>query len=964
VQSKLIPSSPKNPCPVCDRTKDSDCRISQDGNLVHCKTFPDGTEVEGWHYLGRNKLNFQGMYRRKEEQPAALTKTPRQRETREFPYPDRQGKPLVKVTRMDNGQGEKKFFQSHWDGQRYVPGNPEGIRKQVPVYNFAAAREAIEQGETIFLVEGESAVHALSELGIVSITTIGGSGGYANYGDYREDLAGARLVLCPDRDANGLKYMANFERDFPDQIEGYYLAGTAELWRNPQGGMDIDDDIRDHRMTKEQILAKVIDAVAYRDFIPPTELVATTDEKIDGGKPRFLTSWDGGLQYESFTEGSQKRVLVGNHLAAIANTENPEGGDTGVLLEFRNRKGVTKRLQIAHAGLVGDGLEILKELATRGYYYHRKQRNLLLDYLFGLGEEVTRTIVIADKSGWVNDSFLTPAKTYGDSDLCFRDPEPDNSLIEFKGTIEGWKSSVAAKCSGNSRLIFALGCAFAAPLLDIAQIESGGFHLVGTTSIGKTTALNLAASVAGLKNIPNWRSTANALEGKAAEFNHMLLPLDEIGQADPIAVGASAYMLGNGQGKNRMGKTLATIKPKTWELLFLSTGEVSMDDYLRKAGMTVKGGMEARMPSFPADAGAGHGVFENLHGYSTAKEFVQALEEALGRQQGHGLDAYLTDLVKQRQAEGFDKQLREQVHQVAGTLSQKYSDSAVGRVAVRLALVQVGLEFAHGCGLLPFPIEQCGWAVAQMLAAWLQFRGGEGSIEIKEACNRIEYLFVSNQYSDRIAKPGSSDTVRNLLAFQVGDLATNSEEFLVPSAVFDRELAAGVDRDVLAQELARRGWLKPSTEAGRYSNKRRIDGRQGRYFVFYPFWNLGETIFPVGTVGTVGTEAKTVIQREFISGLPVPTSEIEVGTLGTSANNTFNLDVPTVPTSKNMVGTGGSIPEPLRREDYSEVFPPFPPFPAEKHVSLLFPENLGSIASTEPCQVGSVSGDSEWADEC
>jgi uncharacterized protein (DUF927 family) len=85
-------------------------------------------------------------------------------------------------------------------------------------------------------------------------------------------------------------------------------------------------------------------------------------------------------------------------------------------------------------------------------------------------------------------------------------------LTEIKGTLDGWKSEVAAKCAGNSRLLFSLGTAFASPLLPLAQIESGGFHLVGTTSIGKTTALNLAASVAGLKTIPSWRSTSNALE--------------------------------------------------------------------------------------------------------------------------------------------------------------------------------------------------------------------------------------------------------------------------------------------------------------------------------------------------------------------------------------------------------------------------------------------------------------------
>ena len=330
----------------------------------------------------------------------------------------------------------------------------------------------------------------LWELGIAATTTIGGSGAYNEYGNYQEDLAGARLVLAPDRDRNGLKYIANIERDFSSQIEGYYLAGTQGLWRNPQGGMDIGDDIRDNSYTNEQILDRIITPI--------------------------------------------------------------------VLVEFRTQRHERLRLLIPCIALVGDGLDALREIVDRGYYYNLSCKKLLLAYLFGLGGDVDRVYTIADKTGWVNGSFITPAKTYGDPDLRFREPELDNSPIEMKGTLANWKSDIAAKCAGNSRLLFALGTAFAASLLPLAQIESGGFHLVGSTSIGKNTALNVAASVAGLKTIPNWRSTANALEGKASEFNHLLLPLDEIGQADPQTVGASAYMLGNGQGKNRMAKTLGT----------------------------------------------------------------------------------------------------------------------------------------------------------------------------------------------------------------------------------------------------------------------------------------------------------------------------------------------------------------------------------------------------------------------
>ena len=327
------------------------------------------------------------------------------------------------------------------------------------------------------------------------------------------------------------------------------------------------------------------------------------------------------------------------------------------------------------------------------------------------------------------------------------------------------------------------------------------------------------------------------LEGKAAEFNHGLLPLDELNQADAQTVGASAYMLGNGQGKARMTKHLTNTKPKTWELLFLSTGEVSMTDYLRQAKIPAKGGMEARMPSIPADAGKGYGAFENIHGYDTAKSFVDALETSVRKHQGTALDEYLTRLVELRKVEGFDKELRERVHSISNKLSQQFNDTAIGRVAVRFGLVQVGLEHAHSFGLLPFPIEQCTWAIREMFTAWVDVRGGEGSIEIKEACNKIEHLFESNQHGDRIYEVGTNNpVVRNLLAYKVYDVLTQTLEYLVPVPVFNKELADGVDRSQLIAKLQELGHLKVSTENDRNTVKRRILGKQRSLFAFREFW--------------------------------------------------------------------------------------------------------------------------------
>jgi putative DNA primase/helicase len=952
--TNIIRSSKQNPCPVCNRTKDEDCSWYADGKTAMCKTYVDGVghDESKWHYGGVNELGFQGKFVFKTE--AEFVKPPRPQDKKEFYYPDRDGNSLVKVTRIDDGNGGKKFYQNHWDGGKWVKCNPDEVKKLIPIYRHAEVRQAIERNELIFVVEGEAVADTLWGLGISATTTIGGSGGYSTYGSYLDDLKGARLVLAPDRDANGLKYIANFEREFTAQIEGYYLAGSEGLWSKPSGGMDIGDDIRDQQLTKEQILDRIITPKKYRELT--TKLESSSTEEPDGSnKPHFTTSWDGGLKWvtwEKNEEGETRRVpkTIGNHLEAIAYCESPDGTGAGILIEFRTQRGKAHRVLVPRGTLTGDGSEALRFLADRGYHFHRKQKQLLLDYLFGLGCEVVRVCTISDKTGWVNGSFLTPAKTYGDPDLRFREPEPDNTFTEIKGTLEGWRSGVAAKCAGNSRLIFSLGTVFAASLLEPAQIESGGFHLVGTTSIGKTTALYVAASVMGLKNVPNWRSTSNALEGKAAEFNHGLLPLDELNQADPQTVGASAYMLGNGQGKARMTKTLTNTKPKTWELLFLSTGEFSMTDYLKQSKITVKGGMEARMPSIPADAGKGYGAFENIHGYDTPKAFVDALETSIRQQQGTALDEYLTRLVEARQAEGFDKELRERVHSIAAKLSQQFNDTAIGRVAVRFALVQVGLELAHGYNLLPFPIKQCEWSVKLMFDTWVNNRGGAGSIEIKEACNKIELLFESNQHGDRIFEVGTTNpVVRNLLAYKVYDVLTQTVEFLVPTTVFNKEMAEGVDRSQLIAKLQELGYLKLSVEDDRNTVKRTILGKRRSFFAFREFWveqkedALGSDEKPTGHTGHTGQQPENRPERDTEESRTPRDSENTNGTHGTATGQSIDSvsrECPVRPVEENSTGQERDTLEPSPGAGLDSTVPCVPCVPLEKHVTQNAPEEV------------------------
>ncbi|HMM85074.1 DUF927 domain-containing protein [Azohydromonas sp.] len=79
-----------------------------------------------------------------------------------------------------------------------------------------------------------------------------------------------------------------------------------------------------------------------------------------------------------------------------------------------------------------------------------------------------------DRAGWHSRAFVLPRETL-QREPAEGEPEPEaivfqsggavESPFKVRGTLDAWRSTVAAKSAGNSRLTFAVSCAFAGPLL-------------------------------------------------------------------------------------------------------------------------------------------------------------------------------------------------------------------------------------------------------------------------------------------------------------------------------------------------------------------------------------------------------------------------------------------------------------------------------------------------------------------
>jgi putative DNA primase/helicase len=633
-------------------------------------------------------------------------------------------------------------------------------------------------------------------------------------------------------------------------------------------------------------------------------------------------SWE---KDEETGETKKSQTAIGQHLQAIAYIEDTEQTGAAILLEFKTVRGQIRRWKMPRSGLMGNASALLDELVDRGYGLVYEQTRKLKRYLTELGQGIQTTYTITDKTGWVDGSFVLENRTYGDQSLRFRDVEPVNdSAYELRGTLESWRSEVAALCEGNSRLIFSMGVELAASLASIVEVDSGGFHLYGVTSTGKTTVLKVAASVSSIpsKGIKLWRATANGLEGIATAHNHLSLKLDEIGQAEPRDVGQSAYMLANGQGKTRARRNGEAIPAKQWNTLFLSSGEVPLTQYLKAAGIAVKGGQEIRMPDIPACPTGGHGVLESIGIFETAAEFIRALESAIERNCGTALDAFLTRLVEDRKSEDWVKTQVRRLWAISHKLREVApTEEIIGRVSLRFALVQLALEVAHSHGILPFPVEQCSWAVQTLFTDWIEARGGAGSLEIKQACDRVEHIFVSNEFSDRVLRLGeakggeqepdetslSPQTVRNLLAYRKFDVLTGESEFWVPSSVFVVEFCQGIDKAQLISELLAREWLKPSTQADRHTLKRKLGRRDINVYVFKIFWDNAKTTGVTGATGVALLDkASSRSRSENTNGShgSHPQTEINGGQLSIDKNLYMT---PVTPVDKKTTGAAETL---------------------------------------------------------
>lgn len=762
--------------------------------------------------------------------------------------------------------GERKQFSpvSVWrDAAGRMQWRFKGPPAPQPIYGLPSLSKSLP----VVIVEGEKAADAAAILlPDHPVVTWQGGAQAVQKADW-SPLAGREVWLWPDSDEAGTKAMqavaAALFRIGAAGVKRFDLSHFAAIPGNDNGTptlqagepLQAGDDAADlvARGWTAAHMALILPA-ALVEIEPPAVAkvgaggTATKAESASNeSTARRFELTDKGVHYH---EPDKQPRWVCSWLEVVARVRNPHGEGWGKLVNFADPDRTPKRRIIADALLSGDGIELERTLRDAGLHISPTGRPLLRQYLIEAAPKARARIT--NRTGWHDAGadgavFVSPDRAIGTGDEWIYETEsPASTTFALRGTLKGWQDEVAALCSGNSRLVFSVSFSFAAALLYLVGMDGGGFHFVGISSGGKTTVLRIGASVCGGREfLQAWRSTDNALESVALAHCDAALFLDELAQIDPRLAGEIAYLLANGQAKGRAQRTGGLRARATWRVLFLSAGEIGLAEHMGEAGKSPRAGQELRLAEIPADAGAGLGIFEQLHGYAGGAELSKALTEATRRNYGNALPAFLEKLVKHQHEVADTVKEAQRKFQVAHLTDQAHGQAR--RVADRFALVGAAGELAQRWGIVPWQAGEAMKAARTCFDAWLSRRGGEGNAEERAALRQVrEFLrrYGESAFTDMDRPANDTDKHAPVRSDRAGyrrhDAAADAVEYFIFNEVWRTRVCKGFDAAAVGRMLAARGFVERGTESGREWLTRHAIPTEGRPRVVHvlpAIWN-------------------------------------------------------------------------------------------------------------------------------
>ncbi len=754
-----------------------------------------------------------------------------------FVYQDATGQAAIYVKRTDLPDGQKRFCQ--WGPTRDTTGwqrNLQHAPKPRPVYHLPSILASTDA--VVLFHEGEKATEAAISAGLpgIHVTTLGGARS-ARHSDF-SPVRGRQVVVCPDHDPDGFHYAAEVERLALQagalsvnvvQFTGVPPSGDVVEWLAAGGTPTQFSELITHKRASIFPCPSGPGGPSGRVQPQAAELSVGAALSFDLG-PATFPPVDGyriesrGVFERAKAEDKPDIQLTLTACGVLAHCRDGRRENWGAFVRWIDRDGMTHEAAYPIGRFHEPAGTLAAELANLGLPIVPGMERRLLRY-FAQCTPKTR-FRAAIQTGWQDDStvFVLPGESIGEipaGERVVYQPErnsPTRQSVRPEGSFLTWQREVAACCEGHPVLAFLMAAAFAAPLLSLLKQEGGGFHLYGLTSKGKTTALQVAASVWGDGSDPaagrsttfvrKWNLTKNATEGLAEAHTDLPLCLDEVGEADAREFGRMIYQLAGGQGKARMSADAWLLKPKAWKVLLLSTGELPASEVIESQGKTMKGGQAVRLIDLPAtDPVTGEGIVTDTHCAAESGDFVDRLKDSCTTHYGWAGPAFIRGLVTEGLA-AVTSELQAAWKDITEALTPQNSSPEVQRAVKRFALVAVAGEKALSLGILPWQPGEAVRRARDLFTRYLAARGGAGS-ELEQGIERVKAFLLTHGSSRFRELSREEDRIFNLAGYRD---ERNEFFYLTPDGF--KEACGGHDRKEVARLLHARGLLDaPDTEA-------------------------------------------------------------------------------------------------------------------------------------------------------
>lgn len=579
-------------------------------------------------------------------------------------------------------------------------------------------------------------------------------------------------------------------------------------------------------------------------------------------------------------DGKGNPTLISGPIIVKNYTLSAEGNNAGRLLRFRTLQGNDTDHIFRDAELHGQNP--LSALTDKAFKIIPSQIRHVSDYLMSFN--TLETLVNAPETGWQhvktsNETvFVTPNETWSRSglDVLYLPDRPGTvNRLASSGTLDQWQTKICTQCKGNPLLVFGLCASFAGSILFWIGAGPQGYHFYGTTSRGKTTLMQVSASVWGDASDPDkanlrafvqkWNATANAIEGMAASFTDTSFCLDELGTTVAQDVGKLIYNLISGTGKQAMDSSRNLRHVRTWSSVILSTGEVAIRFKIEEYGKKAKGGQLLRFMDIPV----GKSVFDTTHGMEDG-DFSNHLKAACAEYYGTAGAAFVKALLQSQVDDASLRQdLKQQIEESKSLLRSDMEQELKPeqrRVLDRLGVILLAGLLAARFGVVPFSEDEIVKSVRHVRDLWL-----DDSHDISDVSRAIVAIITFLQTQASRFKKIPEATIDKTSEVTIDDekfdpremvgFVTHDQYFVFPE-VFRNEVCSGFDCASVCDELKALGFL--ATQGGDRHISRRSTPLNPRTSVYV----LNKTIIAYEAKKT-GSKAESVVDDTTSTAPPV-----------------------------------------------------------------------------------------------